>query len=281
MEEDGEDQSRGEEAKTSSTVGSSPAGGGSGDCRQNGLINTHRLGAEPRENLVSVYSAPQYQGHVVVSAPPQQEHSVAPPQLLNPSALLHHQVVVDPNLRPTPAFLPCLDGILQAWEEAGGGDCCETTFIEVLVPDASSSSAATTKEETLFTEGRFFDFPGDNTKIHTSYDIDDDEFQELEKAAKVLVQVLVISHLDYCPSLLAGLPASVIRLLQLIQNAAAQMVFNLTTNINTSTCVLCCERIGSSLYPGNGQTLHPSPSTPLYICQSAAPSLRANQLTKS
>ncbi|XP_019966690.1 synapse differentiation-inducing gene protein 1 isoform X2 [Paralichthys olivaceus] len=180
MEEDGEDQSRGEEAKTSSTVGSSPAGGGSGDCRQNGLINTHRLGAEPRENLVSVYSAPQYQGHVVVSAPPQQEHSVAPPQLLNPSALLHHQVVVDPNLRPTPAFLPCLDGILQAWEEAGGGDCCETTFIEVLVPDASSSSAATTKEETLFTEGRFFDFPGDNTKIHTSYDIDDDEFQELE-----------------------------------------------------------------------------------------------------
>ncbi|XP_069394842.1 uncharacterized protein [Paralichthys olivaceus] len=255
MEEDGEDQSRGEEAKTSSTVGSSPAGGGSGDCRQNGLINTHRLGAEPRENLVSVYSAPQYQGHVVV--------------------------VVDPNLRPTPAFLPCLDGILQAWEEAGGGDCCETTFIEVLVPDASSSSAATTKEETLFTEGRFFDFPGDNTKIHTSYDIDDDEFQELEKAAKVLVQVLVISHLDYCPSLLAGLPASVIRLLQLIQNAAAQMVFNLTTNINTSTCVLCCERIGSSLYPGNGQTLHPSPSTPLYICQSAAPSLRANQLTKS
>ncbi|XP_034464033.1 synapse differentiation-inducing gene protein 1 [Hippoglossus hippoglossus] len=185
MEGEGEDQSRGEEAETFSTVGSSSArggGGGGGDCRQNCLINTHRLGVEPRENRMSVYSAPQYQGHVVVSAPPQQEHGGTPTQLLNPSALLPHQVVVDPHLRPTPAFLPCLDGILQAWGEAGGGDCCETTFIEGLVPDASSSCAATAKEAMLFTEGRFLNFPRDNTKIHTlSYEIDDDdEFQELE-----------------------------------------------------------------------------------------------------
>ncbi|XP_060942887.1 synapse differentiation-inducing gene protein 1 [Limanda limanda] len=171
MEGEGEDQSRGEEAETFSSVGSSSAGGG-GD--------THRLGAEPPQNGMSVYSAPQYQGHVVVSAPPQQEHGGAPTQLLNPSALVPHQVVVDPHLRPTPAFLPCLDGILQAWGEAGGGDCCETTFIEGFVPDASSSSAATAKEATLSPEGRFLNFPRDNTKIHTlSYEIDDDdEFQE-------------------------------------------------------------------------------------------------------
>ncbi|KAK0131630.1 hypothetical protein N1851_033657 [Merluccius polli] len=43
----------------------------------------------------------------------------------------------------------------------------------------------------------------------------------MREAAQLLVQVFAISHLDYCNSLLAGLP------LQRIQTAAARPVFNL------------------------------------------------------
>ncbi|XP_058863070.1 uncharacterized protein LOC131705044 [Acipenser ruthenus] len=46
-------------------------------------------------------------------------------------------------------------------------------------------------------------------------------------ATHLLVQALVLSRLDYCNSLLAGLPASATRLLQLIQNSAARLVFSL------------------------------------------------------
>ncbi|KAK0132041.1 hypothetical protein N1851_033159 [Merluccius polli] len=46
-------------------------------------------------------------------------------------------------------------------------------------------------------------------------------------AAQLLVPALVLSRLDYCSSLLAGLPASAIKPLQRIQNPAARLVFNL------------------------------------------------------
>ncbi len=47
-----------------------------------------------------------------------------------------------------------------------------------------------------------------------------------EHAAQLLVQTLVISRLDYCNVLLAGLPSNTIKPLQMIQNAAARLVFN-------------------------------------------------------
>ncbi len=47
-----------------------------------------------------------------------------------------------------------------------------------------------------------------------------------EHAAQLLVQALVISRLDYCNAPLAGLPSNTIKPLQMIQNAAARLVFN-------------------------------------------------------
>ena len=47
-----------------------------------------------------------------------------------------------------------------------------------------------------------------------------------KEATQILVQSLIISRLDYCNVLLAGLPASDIQPLVRIQNAAARLVFN-------------------------------------------------------
>ncbi len=47
-----------------------------------------------------------------------------------------------------------------------------------------------------------------------------------EHASQLLIQALVLSRLDYCNALLAGLPASSIKPLQLIQNTAAILIFN-------------------------------------------------------
>ena len=55
---------------------------------------------------------------------------------------------------------------------------------------------------------------------------------------QLLVQVLVISCLDYCNSLLAGLPSSATSPLQHIQNAAARLVYNLP-NFSHVTPLLC------------------------------------------
>ena len=46
------------------------------------------------------------------------------------------------------------------------------------------------------------------------------------KAAKTLIQALVISHLDYCNSVLYGIPAIQTNELQRVQNAAARLLTN-------------------------------------------------------
>ncbi|KAI4884376.1 hypothetical protein NFI96_000286 [Prochilodus magdalenae] len=48
-----------------------------------------------------------------------------------------------------------------------------------------------------------------------------------QEATQLPIQSLVILRLDYCNSLLAGLPLRAIRPLQLVQNAAARIIFNL------------------------------------------------------
>ncbi len=47
-----------------------------------------------------------------------------------------------------------------------------------------------------------------------------------QHTAQLLVQALVISRLDYYNALLAGLPSCSFKLLQMIQNAAARLVFS-------------------------------------------------------
>ncbi len=47
-----------------------------------------------------------------------------------------------------------------------------------------------------------------------------------QHAAQLLIQALVISKLDYCNALLAGLPSNTFKPLQMIQNAAARLVFS-------------------------------------------------------
>ncbi|KAK1789670.1 hypothetical protein P4O66_015563 [Electrophorus voltai] len=59
-----------------------------------------------------------------------------------------------------------------------------------------------------------------------------------QEATQVLVQSLVISKLDYCNLLLAGLPLRAIKPLQLVQDAAVRLVFNLLKFTRYSTVVL-------------------------------------------
>ena len=56
-------------------------------------------------------------------------------------------------------------------------------------------------------------------------------------STQLIVQAMVLSRLDYCNSLLAGLPASAIRPLQLIQNAAARLIFNVPRYTHTTALI--------------------------------------------
>ncbi len=69
----------------------------------------------------------------------------------------------------------------------------------------------------------WWEYQGSVTKPWITLDRSD---RTLTHAAHLLVQALVISRLDYCNVILAGLPSSIIKPLQMIQNAAARLVFN-------------------------------------------------------
>ncbi|KAL0964326.1 hypothetical protein UPYG_G00322270 [Umbra pygmaea] len=163
------------EPATQRTVSPARGGGdgGLGPCKHNGLINTHSLMVETKEGLVSVYSAPQYQGHMVVNQQAQNGRGVGPPQLLNPSTLPQG---MDPCFRPN--LILYSENMLRAWGDGGVGDCCETTFIE----DLASGSSVASKDALMYADGKFLDLSVEDAKIQTlSYDIEDDEeFQELE-----------------------------------------------------------------------------------------------------
>ncbi len=94
-----------------------------------------------------------------------------------------------------------------------------------------------------------------------------------EHAAQLLVQALVVSRLDYCNALLAGLPANTIKPLQMIQNAAARLVFNEPKepmlHLSSSHCTGYQWQLASSsrhwcLHTERPQAQHPPTSTHYY-----------------
>nr|BAE88137.1 unnamed protein product [Macaca fascicularis] len=140
--------------------------------KRNGLINTRNLMAESRDGLVSVYPAPQYQGHRVGAStvPASLDSSRSEPvqQLLDPNTL---QQSVESRYRPN--IILYSEGVLRSWGDGVTTDCCETTFIEDRSP---------TKDSLEYPDGKFIDLSADDIKIHTlSYDVEEEEeFQELE-----------------------------------------------------------------------------------------------------
>ncbi|XP_069786506.1 synapse differentiation-inducing gene protein 1-like [Narcine bancroftii] len=139
--------------------------------KRNGLINTKNL---KTDGVVSLYSAPRYQGHGLGTYPTpkhmeeQSSSDSEQPQVLNARTLQHTvQTQYQPNI-----FMYS-DSMLRPWGENSNSDCCETTFIESKSP---------IKDGLDYGEGQFIGLAAAEAKLHTlSYDVDDDdEFQELE-----------------------------------------------------------------------------------------------------
>ncbi len=89
-----------------------------------------------------------------------------------------------------------------------------------------------------------------------------------EHAAQLLLQALVISRVVYCNALLAGLPSNTIKPLQMIQNAAARLVFNEPKRAHVTPLFLQLQIASSSrhwcLHIEQPQAQHPPTSTHYY-----------------
>lgn len=139
--------------------------------KRNGLIHTRNFMAESRDGLVSVFPAPQYQNCRVVGsaavATLDSSRNEPGQHLLDPNTL---QQSVESHYHPN--IILYSEGVLRSWGDGVAADCCETTFIENQSP---------TKERLEYPDGKFIDLSADDIKIHTlSYDVEEEEFQELE-----------------------------------------------------------------------------------------------------
>ena len=86
-----------------------------------------------------------------------------------------------------------------------------------------------------------------------------------------LVTALVLPHLDYCNSVLYGLPTSLIRRLQSVQNAPSRLKIGLRRFEHISPALIGCVSLSAS--PSNWQFYHIEPFTALDRVTSSPASL--------
>ena len=79
-----------------------------------------------------------------------------------------------------------------------------------------------------------------------------------------LVTSLVLSRLDHFNCVLFGLPASSIRRLQMVQNAAARLVFNIRRSDHVTDALICLRVAERNRFNfedgGHGLSFHPRPT---------------------
>ncbi|XP_070960633.1 uncharacterized protein [Oncorhynchus clarkii lewisi] len=94
-------------------------------------------------------------------------------------------------------------------------------------PSLSAKNIGVTLNNTLSFSANIKQWPAAAIWEYLLYNFRIVQLYLAHEVAQVIIQVIVLCRLDYCNSLFAGLPACAIKPLQLIQNAAARVVFTL------------------------------------------------------